>query len=68
MPRYSKILMDSGTSVSIIHESHVCINNFNTRETSANEWSMIAESFLLSCETEVGIKLSELHVTAHILA
>ena len=31
MPRYVKILMDSGASASIIHESHAYTNKFNTR-------------------------------------
>ena len=55
-PRYGKILMDSSTSASIIHESNVCINKFNTRETSANKWSTMTGSFLVSCEDKVGIK------------
>ena len=29
--------MDSGTSVSIIHDSFVCTNKFNTRKISASK-------------------------------
>ena len=36
-PRYEKILMDSGESASIIHDSFVCTNKFNTRKNSANK-------------------------------
>ena len=39
--RYVKILMDT----SIIHNSFVHMKKFNTRQTSANKWSMMAGSF-----------------------
>ena len=35
--RNVKILMDSGARASIIHDSFVCTNKFNTRKTSANK-------------------------------
>ena len=57
VPIYIKILMDSGTSASIIHKEFVRINKFNTKKTSANKWSMMAGSFATSCEAKVGIKL-----------
>ena len=66
--RYVKILMDSGASASIIHDSFVRTNKFNTRKTSANKWSTMAGSFSTSCEVEVKLKLPELNVTAHIFA
>ena len=66
--RYVKILMDSGTSASIIHDSFVRTNKFNTRNTSANKWSTMAGSYSTSCEAEVKIKLPELYFTAHIFA
>ena len=66
--RYVKILMDSGASASIIHDSFVRTNKFNTRKTSANKWSTMAGSFLTSYEVEVKLKLPELNFTAHIIA
>ena len=36
-PRYIKNLMDSGVSTSIIPDSQVSINKFNTRDMSANK-------------------------------
>ena len=41
---YVKILMNSGASASIIHESYVNINYFIARNTSANKWSTMAGS------------------------
>ena len=58
----------SGTSASFIHNSFLCTNKFNTRNTSANKWSTMAWSFLTSCEAEIKIKLPELHFTAQIFA
>ena len=55
--RYVKILMDSGASASIIHDSFVRTNKFNTRKTSANKWSTMAGSFS-----------PDLNFTAHIIA
>ena len=66
--RYVIILLDSGVSVSIIHDSIVRTNKFNTRKTSASKWSMMAGSFSTSCEAEVKIKLPELNFTAHFFA
>ena len=66
--RYVKILMDSGTIASIIHDSFVRTNEFNTRKNSTNKCSTMARSFLTSCEPEVKIKLLELNFTAHIFA
>ena len=66
--RYVKILMDSGASASIIHDSFVRTNKFNTRKTSANKWSTMAGSFSTSYEVEVKLKLPELNFTAHIIA
>ena len=66
--RYVIVLMDSSTSASIIHDSFVRTNKFNTRKTAANEWSIIAGSYLTSCKAEVKIKLPELNFTAHISA
>ena len=45
---YVKILMDSGASASIIHESYVNKNNFVSRKTYANQWSTMAGSFTTS--------------------
>ena len=42
---YVKILMDSGVIVSIIQDSFVRTDKFNTRNTSANKWSTMAGSF-----------------------
>ena len=66
--RYVKILMENGASASIIHDSFVLTNKFNTRKTSANKWPTMAGSFLTSCEAEVEIKFPKLNVTAHIFA
>ena len=66
--RYVKILMGTGASASIIHESFVHANKFNTRNNSANKWSTIDGSFSTLCEAEVKIKLPELNFTAHIFA
>ena len=60
--RYLKILMDSGASESIIHDSFVRTNVLNNRKNSANKWSKIVGS----CEAEVKIKLPELNFTARI--
>ena len=64
--RYVKILMDTDASASIIHDSFVRPNKFNTRKTSTNKWSTMAGSFSISCKAEVKIKLPELNDTAHI--
>ena len=65
---YVKILMYSGASALIIHDSFVRTDKFNMKKTSANKWSKMDESFLTSCKAEVKIKLPELNVTAHIFA
>ena len=61
-----KVLMDSGASVSIIHESYVNKNNFITMETFANKQSRIAESFSTSRKAEITLKMPKHNVTAHI--
>ena len=61
---YVKILMDIGSSASIIHESYVSKHNFIPRKTSANKWSTMAASH----EAEITFKMPELNVTAHISA
>ena len=66
--RYVKIFMDSGASASIIQDSFVCTNKFNTRKTSVNKWSTIAGPFSTPSEVEVKIKLPDLNLTAHIFA
>ena len=66
--RYVKILMDSGASASIIHDSFLRANIFNTRKTSANKWSTMARSFSTLCKVEVKIKLPKLNFTSHIFA
>ena len=66
--RYFKILMDSCFSTLIIHESHICIHKFNTRETYKNKWSTMAWSCLTLFKVKVGLKLPELNTTAHISA
>ena len=66
-PRYIKILMDSGTSMSIIDNYHLNMNKFDTNKTSANKWSKMAICFTTPCGAEVKIKLPELNVKAHIL-
>ena len=58
--------MGSGASALIIHDLFVRTNKFNTRKTSANKWSTMAESYLTSCEVEVKFKLLKLKFTAHI--
>ena len=58
-----KILMDSGASASIIHESYV---SKITRKTSMNKWFTIAGSFSTSSKTGITLKIPELNVTAHI--
>ena len=65
--RHVKNLMDNSASASIIYDSLVRTNNFNTRKTSANECSTMAGSVLTSCKAEVKSKLPELNVTAYIL-
>ena len=35
-PQFFKIVLASGKSASIIHNFHISMNNFNTKETSAN--------------------------------
>ena len=67
-PRYVKILMDICTSASIIRKDFLRINKFSTKKTSTNKLSLMAGSFLTSCEAEVGIKLPELNTTNHISA
>ena len=60
--RYVNILMDSSASASIIHDSFVPTNKFNTRKTSTYKLSTMAGSFPLSCEVEVKIaQLTFLH-------
>ena len=66
--RYVIILMDSGAIVSIIDDSFVHTNKFNTRKTSANKWSTMAKSFSTSYKAEGKITLTKLNVTAHIFA
>ena len=66
--RYVKILMDSGAIASIIHDSFVRTNKFNTRKTSANKWTTMAGSFLTLCKAEVKIEFPKLNVMAHIFA
>ena len=60
------ILMDSGTTASIIHDSFMHTNKFNTRKTCTNKWPMMAVSLSMSCEVEVKNKLPELNFSAHI--
>ena len=60
--------MDSGARESIVHESLISINKFNTRQTSTSKWSMMANCFRTSREAKDKIKLPELKVSAHILA
>ena len=55
--------MDSGGS---IHKSFVSKNNFITRKTSANKWSIIAGSFPTSHYARITLKIPEHNVTAHI--
>ena len=66
--RHVKILMDSGESASIIHDSFVLTNKFNTRKTSANKCYTMAGSFSMLCKAEVKLKLPELNFTSHIFA
>ena len=66
--KYVKILMDSRASASIIHDSFVGTNKFNTTKTSKNKWFTMAGSCLTSCEAEVKIKLPELNLMTHIFA
>ena len=66
--RYAQILMDSGASALIIHNSFVRTNKYNTKITSENKRSTMAGSFSTSCKAEVKIKLPELNFTAYIFA
>ena len=66
--RYVKIFMDSSASASIIYDSFVHTNKFNTRNTSLHKRSTMAGSFLTSYKAEVKIKLPELNFTAHVFA
>ena len=60
--------MDSGESASIIHDSIVRTNKFNTKKISANKWSRMAETVSTSCEAEIKIELPVVNFTAHIFA
>ena len=64
--RYVKFLMDSGASTSVIHDSFVRTNKFSTRKNTANQWSMMASSFLTLCKAEVK-KSNQIDVTPHII-
>ena len=66
--KYVKILMDNSASILIIHDSFVFTNKLYTKRTTAIFWSLMAGSFLMSCKSEVGIKLPEFKVKAHIYA
>ena len=66
--RYVKILIDSGTSASIIHNSFVRSNKFYMIKTSANKWSTMAGYFSTLCKAEVKIKLPQLNLIAHTFA
>ena len=65
---YVKILMDSGASASIMHESYVSKYNLITRKTSANKWSKMVGSFSTTHKAEITLKMPELNVTANISA
>ena len=56
----------SGASASIIHDSFVRNNKFNTKKISMSKWPSIAGSFLTSCKAEIKIELLILNFTAHI--
>ena len=58
--------MDSGVSVSIIHDSFVRTNQFYTRKMFANKRFTLDGSFLTSCKTEVKIKVPEVNFMARI--
>ena len=60
--------MDRSASASIIHNSYEQRYNFNTRNTSAKKWYIIAGSFLTLCEAIVKSKLLKYNVMAHIFA
>ena len=45
--------MDSGASESIIHDSFVRTDKFNTIKTFANKWSMTAGSFSTLYKSEI---------------
>ena len=64
---YMKFLMDSSVSAFTIHDSFVRTNEFDTRKTTSNKWSLMAESCLTSYKAEVKIKLPQVNVTARIL-
>ena len=49
--------MDSDASASIIHDSCVRTNKFNTRKTSANKRSTIAGLLSMLCEADGQIRL-----------
>ena len=66
--KYVKVLLDSGASASIIHQSYVRKNNYDFRKTSANAWTTMAGSFSTSYETTINLTLPELNPTAHISA
>ena len=64
--RYVQILMDIDTSTLIIHKLDVNKNDFISRKTFINQWSIMAGSCSTSPEDKIELKLPELYVTAHI--
>ena len=66
--RYVKIMMDNGTSTSIMHNLFAHSNEFHTRKAPADKWSKMAGSFSTSCKNKVKIKLQGLDFTARIFA
>ena len=64
---YVKILMDSGASALIIHDSYVSKNYFITRQTSANKWFTMAGSFSTSCEAKIALKMPCLIFLRHFM-
>ena len=65
--RCVKILMDSGASASIIHDSFLRTNKLNVTKTSVNKWFTMTGSFLMWYEHKVNIILPEHNMTEHSL-
>ena len=62
---YVKNVVDSGASVSIIDDSFVHTNKFNTRKT---KWVTMTGLFLTLYKAEAKINLPDLNFTAHSFA
>ena len=60
-----KILLDSGASANIVHNSYVRKENF-TKEKQIVNWSTVAGNFQTTRTAKLDLKLSELNSTANV--